>query len=516
MTQTNLRRGASRGIALAAGGLGIVLSLGGETAGATDAALIEVLRNNKLITEKQYRTLIQTQAPAAPANTLPIPQSDQDLLDVLLANGLISQAQFAALRVKTGLEKKTDPEAKAVLKDGFKIKTQDNTFQAQVGAYLQFDSAIYGDDETDFSSATELRRGRLSLAGTLFTDWDYKFEADFAGSTQGGSTNTVTVTVTDAFVRYTGFRPIALTAGNFKVPFGLEAVGSGKYTTFTERGLPFAFLTLRRLGGMVSTNGTHWTASIGAFGDTVTTQNGDDEGQEVAGRFTFSPLFEMDRVVHLGLSGGWVSPQQNAAGTRLETVQFRAKPETNIMADSLTASTAITAANKTFGRSSGRLVDTGNLPGDVNYFVKAGGELAAIYGPFSIQGEYILTELDRDQGGTLGFDGYYAYGSWFLTGESRNYRADKGVFDALLPLRPFNPWLGGWGAWELAARYSSLDLNDRDVRGGAIDDLTVGINWYPNAYVRLMANYVNVLKVQGGAHDGDNPDLFQLRLQFAY
>ncbi len=42
--------------------------------------------------------------------------------------------------------------------------------------------------------------------------------------------------------------------------------------------------------------------------------------------------------------------------------------------------------------------------------------------------------------------------------------------------------------------------------GGEIDDITFGLNWYPNAYVRLMANYVNVLQVDGGAHDGDNPD----------
>jgi hypothetical protein len=39
---------------------------------------------------------------------------------------------------------------------------------------------------------------------------------------------------------------------------------------------------------------------------------------------------------------------------------------------------------------------------------------------------------------------------------------------------------------------------------------------YPNPYVRLMANYENVLDVVGGAHDGNNPDLFQLRAQVVY
>lgn len=105
------------------------------------------------------------------------------------------------------------------------------------------DSAFHGNARTDFSDGTELRRGRIWVGGTVFSDWDYRFEADFAATTLGGTTNTVTVT--DAFVRYTGLSPVTLAAGNFKVPFSLEAVGSGKYMTFMERGLPFAFLTAR-------------------------------------------------------------------------------------------------------------------------------------------------------------------------------------------------------------------------------------------------------------------------------
>jgi phosphate-selective porin OprO and OprP len=486
------------------------VSAGGATnVAASEAALLEILRNNKLITDAQYATL--TKASAAPS----VPQADQDVLDVLLANGLITQAQFAALRVKSGQEKMTNPEAKAALKEGFKVQTQDKTFTAQVGAYFQADTASYGDDETDLSSGTELRRGRLSLSGTLLTDWDYKLEADFAGTTQStGTTNTVTAT--DAYLRWNGLRPWAFTAGNFKVPFGLEAVSSGKYLTFTERGLPFAFLTLRRLGGMVATNGANWTASLGGFGDAVTSQNDDDEGYQAAGRITFAPWFEADRALHFGLSGSWVAPRQNGLGGRRETIAFRAKPETNIASDALVANTASIRRGRTFGNSSGRLVDTGNIPGGVNYVALGGAELAAVYGPWSLQGEYIHTEVDRDQFGDLAFEGYYVYGSWFITGESRNYRGDKGVFDTLVPSKNFDPRYFGWGAWELAARYSGLDLNDGTVEGGDIEEVTIGINWYPNAYVRLMANYVNVLGVTGGAHDGDNPDLFQLRLQLAY
>lgn len=482
---------------------------------AADAALLEVLRNNKLITEAQYQALVQVVEPATQAGgQQALPADDEDLLDVLLSNDLISQQQFAKLRVKTGLEKKTDPESKAALKDGIKFKSQDGAFQAQVGAYTHADSAFHSNDRTDFSNGTELRRGRLSVAGTVFSTWDYKFEADFAGTTVGGSTNTVTVT--DAFLRYTGLKPVTLTAGNFKVPFGLEAVGSAKYMTFMERGLPFAFLNTRRLGGMVAANGDNWTLSGGWFGDGITAQNADDEGMQLAGRATLAPIFGTDRVLHLGLSGGWVQPQ-HAAGSKLETARFRSRPEANIISDGLVESSLLTdVSGNAFGLSTGRLVDTGSISGDVSSYTLFGGELAAVLGPFSLQGEYIRADVSRGTADDAGFDGFYAYGSWFITGESRAYKADKGVFDMLVPRQPFNLKSGDPGAWEFAVRYSNLDLNDEDIRGGDLDDLTMGLNWYINQYVRLSANYVSVLDVSGGAHDDDEPDIYEMRMQFAY
>ena len=51
----------------------------------------------------------------------------------------------------------------------------------------------------------------------------------------------------------------------------------------------------------------------------------------------------------------------------------------------------------------------------------------------------------------------------------------------------------GKGAWELAARLSYLDLNDQNIRGGTITDLTCGVNWYVNAYGKLMFNYIHSL-----------------------
>ena len=75
---------------------------------------------------------------------------------------------------------------------------------------------------------------------------------------------------------------------------------------------------------------------------------------------------------------------------------------------------------------------------------------------------------------------------------------------------------GGFGAWQLAFRYSSLDLNDADINGGEADSFTLGLNWFATPNLRFSANYVNVLDMKGGPGSGDEPDVFQLRAQLEF
>ena len=61
----------------------------------------------------------------------------------------------------------------------------------------------------------------------------------------------------------------------------------------------------------------------------------------------------------------------------------------------------------------------------------------------------------------------------------------------MVPSRPFDPGRGGWGAWEIAARYSTIDLNDKDIFGGRQENVTLGLNWYANSNIRFMLDYIN-------------------------
>ena len=129
-----------------------------------------------------------------------------------------------------------------------------------------------------------------------------------------------------------------------------------------------------------------------------------------------------------------------------------------------------------------------------------GLEVAAVAGPFSVQSEYMKSYVDSAPSGDPSFSGFYVMGSFFLTGENRRYSRSKGAFDRV---RPHNSFMddGGIGAWEIAARYSQLDLNDGLVRGGEMKNFTFGVNWYVNPYSRIMWNYVRAEVADTGAAD---------------
>ena len=133
-----------------------------------------------------------------------------------------------------------------------------------------------------------------------------------------------------------------------------------------------------------------------------------------------------------------------------------------------------------------------------------GTEAALVAGPFSLQGEYMTAMTNTDDGTDPMFSGFYAMASYFLTGENRTYKG--GLFGRVKPKKNFGA--GGPGAWELAARYSHLDIADEAVEGGELDDITLGVNWYLNPNTRFMFNYVHA-----GLDTVGQSDTFQTRAQ---
>ena len=117
--------------------------------------------------------------------------------------------------------------------------------------------------------------------------------------------------------------------------------------------------------------------------------------------------------------------------------------------------------------------------------------------------------IQRDPGfSDLLFWGGYAEVSYFLTGERRIYGRAAGVFGRVIPKNPFRPSARQWGAFQVAARVSMLDLNSADIRGGQELNFTLGLNWYLLSNLRLSANYVH-----GRVFGQGDVDIAQARLQ---
>jgi phosphate-selective porin OprO/OprP len=121
-------------------------------------------------------------------------------------------------------------------------------------------------------------------------------------------------------------------------------------------------------------------------------------------------------------------------------------------------------------------------------------------GALQLVGEYQSIWLERDPGfgaTDLHFDGVYFYASYFLTGEHMPWDRASGTLARIKPFQNF--WLvhrcdgeaeAGWGAWQIAARYSYADLTDENVFGGRGSSFTYGLNWYWNQNSRMQFNYL--------------------------
>jgi len=164
-------------------------------------------------------------------------------------------------------------------------------------------------------------------------------------------------------------------------------------------------------------------------------------------------------------------------------------------------------------------------------------ESAVTYQNVLAQAGYFKYGIDQRGVATLrgqGFDGWYVEGSWVLSGESRGYSAANAAFTNPKPRVNFSPDGGGWGAFELAARYSTLDLNDNEgviggalpaggVRGGEQRIGTVGLNWYPNPVLKftlqaqnVQASRIGTLGTTANADIGQNFNTIALRSQIAF
>jgi phosphate-selective porin OprO/OprP len=277
---------------------------------------------------------------------------------------------------------------------------------------------------------------------------------------------------TDMYARFTTKLGL-FTLGNQKVALSLVNQTSRLAQTFMEEPLPAeAFGLVRRLGMGWDFHRKKVGVHLTAFGPDL---------NERIGKFGYgarlytNPTRTRWSLAHIGVSGVRETMDHDA--------RFRARPETRV--------------TDTF------LVDT-REDADVEKQAILSLEMALAHKSLSIRGEYFYTEWQRKIQKDTNFSGYYLQAAWVITGESFQYKQGR-----FLRIRPDS----SKGAWEVALRYSAIDLNDQDVLGGAEKNTTLALNWYgPGNQMRIQTNLIRArAETVTGKED---PLILQVRAQF--
>jgi phosphate-selective porin OprO/OprP len=415
---------------------------------------------------------------------------NEKILDILLEQGTIDRDRYEALTLEAQEEKRLLAEARepraekpsgwsAFWRDGLRVERNDGLVKVRMGGRIQLDAAgaslegplektrtgsdidgVPGERFDGQGQGVDFRRVRLFTEASFGEHGFARAQFEFTGGEVG---------FRDVYV---GLRELpalgTLRIGRFKEPASLEQLTSSKYNTFMERGLPvLAFGPFRNtgIGARNAVFDQRMTWSAGFF--RLTGSDGEDYSSQAnynaSVRVTALPLWEDEgqTFVHTGF---WYSHQFRGS----EVLQYEPNAESNTVGTLLSMPEILT--------------DGVNL---------VGAELALVQGPLSVQAEYIHSFVQgagsqRD----VDFYGNYVAVSYFLTGEHRVYDRKKGAFTRTRPTNPFSIREGSYGALEIAGRWSILDLNDQDVRGGILNNFTGAVNWYLYDNLRVMLNYV--------------------------
>src|SRR5262245_60793025 len=452
MTLTGSASRAALGIALAGG---LLLSAGTAVARTVVEEVLDILREEGRISEARYEDLMERHR--------------------------AEQAQAALPAVAAPAENEKDPEGWSVgWKNAIRIERNDGYHKLAIGGRIMNDWAVIHQDaslvnaDSTWITGTEFRNARIYMEGTLFERLIFKAEYDFAGGDPA---------FTDVFIGLLNLGPIDTTrVGHYKEPFSLEEQTSRRFITFMERSLANVFSPARNTGAGVQSAPLEGRMTWAVGGFSQTDAFGDGFGSagnyDLTARFTGLPVYgdEGRTLVHLGLG---YSHQFRDTAT---PVTYSQRPEMH-MADSL--------------------LDTGAIP-EVQNVDLFGPEFAWVWGPFSLQSELIGASVQRGLSlPDLWLWGAYVEGSYWITGENRQYNTARAAFDRVTPAHSFDPGEGSWGAFQVAARYSYLDLDDADIQGGQEDDLTLGLNWHLYSNARVMFNYVHGwVRDQGDVNGG--------------
>ena len=223
-----------------------------------------------------------------------------------------------------------------------------------------------------------------------------------------------------------------------------------------------------RVGGQFGAARERWFAAVFLTGG----RTGPDarSGQRaVLGRAAGLVIKTDNVALHLGASGSWLYQVPSSKGG-VHTLSL--SNQTELYIDDVAPS-----------------LSTGPIPAQSAWM--GGPEMGLGWGRLWLQAEWygIRVERSPSSAGDVFFSGWYVQAAYTLTGKPRQWTSSTAAWGRPLPAENFNPATGSWGAIELGARFSTVDLNDDGVQGGRQNVWTTGVNWYPLEPLRFSLEY---------------------------
>lgn len=433
------------------------------------------------------------------------------------------RAEIAEIRKTQGETAKTQTETaqpRVGLDNGrLTVTSADGAFSVSLRGLLQYDYGYFaqgrGAPAVDLSSGANFRRAQIGLTGTAWRVWSYNFTFDFGGN---GLENPGYIY--NAYIQYDGLKPFGFRIGAYSPAGGLEDQTGSPDLIFLER--PAVVDAARNIAGApgrsaatIFMQDSNYLLSASITGDKA----------NIGATRAVNTLPSDEQLAFVGRAS-WLAVNTSGIKWLLDAGLTHVFKPT----DSIAGTPVPGGALNNFGLSAGpeiaidttRTVNTNAL--DADTVTQYGFESAATYNALYLQGGWLHFNVQR-RDTTIpspDFSGWYAVATWSLTGEAHPYDAATASFRQIRPTQGVGN--GGFGAWEIKARYSHLDL-DFDplsapaaggIAGGVQDVWTLGLNWYATNGVRFALDYNNIKVNRVNAPVNDlSADAVALRAQLS-
>jgi len=326
--------------------------------------------------------------------------------------------------------------------------------------YDQYDS-FFLERSDESESDSELRKARFSFKYNFNKDWQSKLQLSLDDSD---------FEIKDAYFKYSGWDFADLTVGQQKESFGLEKLMGSKDQLFIERSMVNqAFAPGRTTGANFSGSEKSVNWQLGYFQDT----DGDSD-EAITGRVTWAPWKSKDNeFIHIGAA---------FSERYLNGDEFRINEVIEVhLSDSIVEGNTIE-------------VDKASLVGVEALWQKNG---------FTGMTEWQQNSVQGINGSVSDYEGGFWAISYRLSGENRKYK--KGILKGLSNI-------SNSGEWEVSFRASQLKLLQENRKA---ESYTLGLNYYFNDNIKLMANYTEAELFEDELSQGEG-DALSLRFQVRF